>query len=84
MKIITFFYLILSINGFIIAQRNNISKYPYKRDEDNSTHICQRNPFKPQPIIPCCSLKLPPPDNENEEKENDVKKIIDYIIKTFV
>jgi len=84
MKIITFFYLIISANAFIIANRNNISKYQYKRDGDNSTYVRHRNPFKPRPVVPCCNLKLPPPDNENEEKENDVKKIIDYIIKTFV
>lgn len=85
MKIITFFYLILSINGFIIARPKNILQHRCKKDSDNSTdiYISHNNPFKPRPITPCCSLKLPPPNNENNEN-NDVKKIINYIIKTFV
>ena len=89
MKLI-FFYLILSINGYMLHYKNfrNIKtnifllnkKYFFEKD-DNSTKISKRNnnPIKPKPIIPIIKMESVNSEENNSESEKDIKKIIKHI-----
>jgi hypothetical protein len=89
MKLI-FFYLIVSINGYILQYKNlrnlktNIfllnKKYFFEKD-DNYTGISLRNnnPIKPKPIVPLIKIELVNSEENNSDSEKDIKKIIKHI-----
>jgi len=89
MKLI-FFYLIISINGYILQYKNfrnlktNIfllnKKYFFEKD-DNFTKISLKNnnPIKPKPIVSIIKTALVNSEENNSEYEKDIKKIINHI-----
>ena len=89
MKLI-FFYLIVSINGYILQYKNPRStktnifllnkKYFFEKD-DNFTKISLRNnnPIKPKPIVPIIKMELVNSKENNNEFEKDIKKITKHI-----
>jgi len=52
--------------------------------KNNNTEIYsqpQRNPFRPTPILSCCSFNFPPDDPEDQDDIEKIKKIVYRKIK---